>query len=143
MLSGVCKFCTCTNDRACAGGCCWIDREETICSACVRKLDDADLLKLATEDIVAIAAERVEFYMQFDAATLFSLASIVQLAKRHPNFPSKPGGVAGAATSFLDQIREAFDGSPALMELLRRGEDPQHDLTVEPAKTPAPSIIIA
>lgn len=30
---GVCRFCHCTEHRACTGGCSWLDLEETTCSS--------------------------------------------------------------------------------------------------------------
>lgn len=32
--SGRCKVCGCTEDRACPGGCSWIDKAKTLCSSC-------------------------------------------------------------------------------------------------------------
>jgi hypothetical protein len=32
--SGRCRVCGCTDDRACAAGCCWVDRKHTLCSEC-------------------------------------------------------------------------------------------------------------
>jgi hypothetical protein len=29
---GVCRFCGCTEARACPGGCYWVDAEQTVCS---------------------------------------------------------------------------------------------------------------
>lgn len=29
-----CKFCGCTDDRACPGGCFWISHDPPVCSAC-------------------------------------------------------------------------------------------------------------
>jgi len=29
-----CRFCGCTDDHACPGGCSWVDPAHTICSAC-------------------------------------------------------------------------------------------------------------
>ena len=29
-----CKVCGCTDERACQGGCFWVDKQETICSSC-------------------------------------------------------------------------------------------------------------
>ena len=37
-LSGWCKFCGCQDDRACEGGCGWMDVEHTICSRCVNRV---------------------------------------------------------------------------------------------------------
>lgn len=31
---GTCRVCGCEDDRACPGGCSWVDAEHTICSAC-------------------------------------------------------------------------------------------------------------
>lgn len=33
----VCRVCGCTQDNACAGGCCWV--EEDLCSRCAAKMD--------------------------------------------------------------------------------------------------------
>lgn len=35
-----CRVCGCTDDRACAGGCYWVNSEHDLCSACVRKVMD-------------------------------------------------------------------------------------------------------
>lgn len=37
---GVCRQCGCTDERACPEGCCWVDAEETKCSACFPELID-------------------------------------------------------------------------------------------------------
>jgi ParB/RepB/Spo0J family partition protein len=31
---GTCRKCGCTEDNACAGGCAWVDRKQTLCSTC-------------------------------------------------------------------------------------------------------------
>lgn len=33
-----CKFCGCTDDRACPEGCSWVDLGTDVCTACVEKL---------------------------------------------------------------------------------------------------------
>lgn len=38
---GVCKFCGCTDDHGCPGGCSWINEDCTICSACIDKAEEA------------------------------------------------------------------------------------------------------
>jgi hypothetical protein len=35
LKTGVCRYCGCTDDRACPGGCGWLDEMHTICSACL------------------------------------------------------------------------------------------------------------
>ncbi len=32
--SGVCRVCGCTDVAACPGGCAWVDRKHTLCTAC-------------------------------------------------------------------------------------------------------------
>lgn len=29
-----CRFCACTEDRACQGGCAWISKEHNVCTTC-------------------------------------------------------------------------------------------------------------
>ena len=33
-MRGTCRVCGCTDARACAGGCYWINPEHTLCSRC-------------------------------------------------------------------------------------------------------------
>lgn len=35
-MTGTCRFCGCTDDRACPEGCSWANRGRTVCSSCVR-----------------------------------------------------------------------------------------------------------
>lgn len=40
LIPGVCFVCDCTEEMACSdvdGPCCWVDAEQTLCSACERK----------------------------------------------------------------------------------------------------------
>jgi hypothetical protein len=32
---GICRLCLCTDERACEGGCYWVDAAHTLCSRCV------------------------------------------------------------------------------------------------------------
>lgn len=32
---GVCRWCGCTDRAACDGGCSWVDKRHTLCSACL------------------------------------------------------------------------------------------------------------
>jgi hypothetical protein len=34
-VSGICRLCGCTDERACPGGCHWVNREHTLCSDCI------------------------------------------------------------------------------------------------------------
>jgi hypothetical protein len=45
LTPGVCRYCRCTEQRACPNGCVWVDEERTLCSAsaCVARFSDDDL----------------------------------------------------------------------------------------------------
>ena len=51
LRAGVCRYCGCTEERACGGGCWWVDVYRTVCSSSVcveRYIGDfaADLRRL-------------------------------------------------------------------------------------------------
>lgn len=33
LISGICRYCKCTDRRACRNGCAWLDPERTVCSS--------------------------------------------------------------------------------------------------------------
>jgi hypothetical protein len=35
---GVCRFCGCIDNKACPGGCVWMDKAHTLCSVCFDKI---------------------------------------------------------------------------------------------------------
>lgn len=37
-MTGTCQKCGCTSERACEGGCFWIDSQRDLCSRCARAL---------------------------------------------------------------------------------------------------------
>jgi hypothetical protein len=39
MAAGTCKYCGCTDDAACEGGCRWTDASKTVCSTCAVVVD--------------------------------------------------------------------------------------------------------
>jgi hypothetical protein len=52
-VQGICRYCGCTERRACPGGCSWANLEETVCSApeCMTKLiEDNRALSAAEKD---------------------------------------------------------------------------------------------
>lgn len=38
-----CRVCGCTDDRACLGGCWWVNEEEDLCSSCVADAESEPL----------------------------------------------------------------------------------------------------
>lgn len=41
-MSGTCRFCVCTDDKGCEGGCSWVDQERTVCSLCFAAVEIVD-----------------------------------------------------------------------------------------------------
>lgn len=55
LIPGVCRYCKCTDQHACAGGCSWWDTQHTVCTTnrCVRKAV-ADGLKPANHFLTSV-----------------------------------------------------------------------------------------
>lgn len=43
--AGICRFCGCTDDHACAGGCGWANPAKNICTGCIARARVAALRK--------------------------------------------------------------------------------------------------
>jgi hypothetical protein len=41
IVAGSCRFCGCTEEAACPGGCAWTDDSQTLCSQCLTVVDVA------------------------------------------------------------------------------------------------------
>lgn len=61
----------------------------------------------------------------FAGATVFSLVGVLQLALRHPELPP---GTRKTAETFIAAAREYFAGCPTVLECIRLGDDPAHDV---------------
>jgi hypothetical protein len=44
MTPDTCRFCSCSNETPCAGGCAWTDETRTVCSQCQAAVDVAEKL---------------------------------------------------------------------------------------------------
>jgi hypothetical protein len=53
------------------------------------------------------------------------LAGLVQLAVRHPEVSEAHRAIAAAV---VETVREYFGGSPAILDILERGDDPTQDV---------------
>lgn len=56
--------------------------------------------------------------------TVLQIAGALQLARRHPNCPPSH---AAAVDRFLSAARGYFADCPAVLDVLRRGDDPSED----------------
>ena len=75
---GVCRYCGCTEDWACDGGCGWADQAETICSSdeCLQRATKDGFLK----PLALIAALRIIAAGKTDNSRPLSLKDNRQLA---------------------------------------------------------------
>src|SRR5688572_1311031 len=80
---GTCKFCGCTSERACAGGCAWIDAGQTICSACLPRLAEDELRQLWLAEFGPAGLYELP-PLTLDAVTAFGALAVLQLGLRHP-----------------------------------------------------------
>jgi hypothetical protein len=85
---------------------------------------DLPLLDAMTAEIRALEAEGPAILAIPPLAAL-QLAGVVQLAMRHPEFSES--GSLDVARAFIEQLREYFEDAPAVLEVLRRGDDPRED----------------
>jgi hypothetical protein len=116
-MHGTCKYCGCTQEHACPGGCSWIDDEKTICSACIRHVSIEELMALGKRDMLAYGACTVQVSFSVARLTILCQALIVTLMVRE-NLQPKTRNVT---TEFLEQmLGEVFAFSPALRETLER-----------------------
>lgn len=83
-------------------------------------LDEAALIQQATDEMRT--AGSVEVVLRPSSA--LCLASLLQLALRHPGVTGEPRRVAQLA---LKHLRWSFAMAPAVLEMLRRGDDPSYD----------------
>jgi hypothetical protein len=87
------------------------------------KRSDAELLAVMVEEM-RVREAPITFVLR--PLVALHLAGLLQLALRHP------GTVASdahqyAATTFVEHVRAYFADAPATLEVLRRGDDPEHD----------------
>lgn len=126
MISGVCKYCGCTEQRACPterGPCSWMNQEQTICSGCLRQMDDPELLAATVFEHQMMAEMQIPLVL--DTVTLMCVVGLVQLGLRHPDVaPNSPARIAGQG--IVDGVLEKCleTGLISLAELIRRGNDP-------------------
>ena len=142
MLSGVCRFCGCTEKQPCVGDfgedgvaatCSWIDDEQTICSACLSELPGEELTALANQDLVALENSGFQLGLPLTPVRAMMLCSLLQLAARHPELQASSKNVFAACREIVEALAEFFAVSPVLSEMIRRGDDPTFDVKVADA----------
>jgi len=84
-------------------------------------IEEQTLLENATLELAA----RSHGHFALAPASMMALVGLIQLALRHPN----AGGVtAEVGREFILAVQEHFRESPNVLELIRRGDDPNYDV---------------
>lgn len=146
MIAGVCKYCGCTNERACPGGCSWVDPSLTICTACTSRMTPEELRSCARN-------EERNFYDHIGLCPLVmplgiwvEVLNLVKIGLQHPDLPdSTTTKVVG--DSFVASIEEALQDYPAIVEVIRRSGSASFEALMamsaaeEPTEPESPIII--
>lgn len=145
MISGVCRFCGCTSERACRppgqDPCRWVDQEETLCSACVPQLSEQELQDFWLQEFVPYAPTPLP-PIQMDCVTAFSVVAALQLALKHPQVQEQLRHGAGFVRDTADALAEVLaEVGPFTADVLRRGFVGCYQ-PPEPATQQEPMIII-
>jgi hypothetical protein len=135
MICGVCRFCGCTEMRACrlpeGEPCCWLDEAQTICSGCVEKLDERELLQVWIAEFQPVAGE--QFSIALNLTTAHAVLGALQLALRHPQIGGFPGA-ADHVSHFAEALGDVLSQvGYAAREVVRRGFVGCHRPTAEPS----------
>ncbi len=86
---------------------------------------DAALLRTMAAELRALEHEDEPMYLMLSPLVAVQIAGLLQLALRHPGTKAD---IRDAALGFLNAVREYFAESPAVLEILRRGDDPTQDI---------------
>jgi len=98
-------------------------------SAAVHGILGDDLADATDQDLIAAMAIELEaceapIELVLRPSSALHLAGLLQLAMRHPALEARARGVA---VTFLAHVRAYFAEAPAVLEALRRGDDPERD----------------
>lgn len=86
---------------------------------------DAALLARMVAEIRTLDDADAPWLVAIPALPAVQLAGLLQLALRHDG---TSGNIRETAVWFLDGVREYFADCPAVLEILRRGDDPAFDI---------------
>ena len=97
-------------------------------------LAEAASFPAAMTDEALIAAAAIEMQdheapieLVLRPTSAFQLAALLQLTLRHPQIHAHSDNSTRTALTFLEHVRAYFADAPAILEMLRRGDDPEHD----------------
>lgn len=94
---------------------------------------DPTLVDLADAQLLALVRELQEAHplpLTLQAVSAYQLASVVQLALRHPALPPH---VRRTAEQFVAVVCGHFAAAPTVRQTLLHGNDPAHDVPARPS----------
>ena len=97
--SGVCRYCRCTDARACWPPCCWIDQAHTVCSAddCVLKYETERGIEQPQPGLTLVERTQQQF-----TANIHACGSTLRMLQADPELASK---LVTAAEALLPKER--------------------------------------
>jgi hypothetical protein len=97
--SGRCRVCGCTDDRACEGGCFWVDKDDTLCSTCAGTRGD---LAATLRDIAARLSDELHTPRRTAGRKLWIEKAIKEANKAIVRYKAFPPGVTCELRSGCD-----------------------------------------
>jgi hypothetical protein len=91
-------------------------------------MDDVAITQRLAVELSWKAHEPMECVLQ--PLTVLQLVGALQLAQRHPHFADQET-VAATTERFIAAAREYFSNCPAVLDVIRRGDDPACDVVNE------------
>lgn len=130
LIPGRCSHCGCTEERACPGGCFWVDPDQTLCSRCAGEsigpqMTHEEIIALALLEMRAAAGGVIR--LEITPAAAMILLANVQLALRHPgNAESATAATARAIGETLEQSLASL--GPGCAAMAAAGWNPATEL---------------
>jgi hypothetical protein len=86
--------------------------------------DDEMLVREGAAELAELLEHQgpIEFVLR--PQTAFQLCALLQLALRHPG---TTGDTRRTAITVIEHVRAYFTDAPAVLEMMRRGDDPAYD----------------
>jgi len=101
------------------------DIQERYCGRCHQFHDLMDETKILSWRMARELEQHRALELVVDAAAVVELAGLIQLALRHPGVSAGPRKTAAL---FLSGVRAYFADCPAVLSVVRRGDDPSEDV---------------
>jgi hypothetical protein len=89
-------------------------------------MNEGELGPRIGEEIMDLHQRGAAVELSLTPVAAFTLMGYLQLAMRHPGAQERAS--KGVILAIMGHIRRFFAGSPAVLEVIRRGDDPAHDV---------------